>query len=83
MNVDAFIHIFGGMWMAVLGWLTGRNIVRIRRSKRSLRAFREENRLFVEGWRRIGNARSRDEQYRLLLELAEAIEERRQRMRTG
>lgn len=73
------IHIFGGMWMAVLGWLTGRNIVRIRQCKRSLRATREENRLFAEGWRRVRNARSRDEQYRLLLELAETIEDHRQR----
>ena len=77
------IHIFGCIWMAVSGWMTGRNIVRIRRSKRSLRATREENRLFAEGWQRIRNAGSRGEQYRLQVELAEAIEEHRQRMRTG
>lgn len=78
MSLDTLILIFGGMWMAALGWLTGRNLVRIRRNKRRIRELRVERRLFAEGWQRIGNARSRGEQYLLLLELAETIEAHRQ-----
>lgn len=73
------IHIFGCIGMAVSGWMTGCSIVRIRQCKRTLRATREENRLFAEGWQRVRNAGSRGEQYRLLVELAEAIQDHRQR----
>lgn len=79
MSVDVIIHVFGCVGMAVSGWMTGCSIVRTRRCKRTLRAFREENRLFEEGWQRIGNARSRDEMCQFLLDLAEAIQDHRQR----